>query len=163
LGGAVADTAEPGAGMSVGLSTGADEDSPPAGRGPERDSLPVTVIEPRSGWALLHPAELWRYRELLWFLIWRDVKVRYKQRAVGAGLPDRLRAAGGRGRGRRGGPGLGLADPAAGGRRAAPGGRRAGAVARGGDGPLPRLPGDAAAAVAVVAVPDAGDLPAGRG
>ena len=80
----MADTAEPGAGMSVGLSTGADEDSPPAGRGPERDSLPVTVIEPRSGWALLNPAELWRYRELLWFLIWRDVKVRYKQTAVGA-------------------------------------------------------------------------------
>src|SRR4051794_22209997 len=69
--------------MSVGLPT-TDEDSPPAGSGPERGSLPVTVIEPRSGWALLNPAELWRYRELLWFLVWRDVKVRYKQTAVGA-------------------------------------------------------------------------------
>jgi len=47
-------------------------------------SLPVTVIVPRSGWQLLDLKELWRCRELLGFLVWRDVKVRYKQTALGA-------------------------------------------------------------------------------
>jgi lipopolysaccharide transport system permease protein len=48
------------------------------------DTLPVTVIEPRRGWQVLDLSELWRYRELLFFLAWRDVKVRYKQTALGA-------------------------------------------------------------------------------
>jgi lipopolysaccharide transport system permease protein len=43
-----------------------------------------TVIEPPHGWQLVNVAELWRYRELLGFLIWRDVKVRYKQTLLGA-------------------------------------------------------------------------------
>jgi lipopolysaccharide transport system permease protein len=47
-------------------------------------ALPVTVIEPRSGWQLLNWRELWRSRELLYFLTWRDVKVRYKQTVLGA-------------------------------------------------------------------------------
>jgi lipopolysaccharide transport system permease protein len=42
------------------------------------------VIEPRSGWQLVDVNELWRYRELLGFLVWRDVKVRYKQTFLGA-------------------------------------------------------------------------------
>ncbi len=42
-----------------------------------------TVIEPR-GRATLQLGEVWRYRELLYFLIWRDVKVRYKQTLLGA-------------------------------------------------------------------------------
>ncbi len=46
--------------------------------------LPVTVLLPRSGWQLLDLKELWRCRELLGFLVWRDVKVRYKQTALGA-------------------------------------------------------------------------------
>ena len=37
------------------------------------------------GWAPLRLKELWDYRELLYFLVWRDVKVRYKQTAFGAG------------------------------------------------------------------------------
>jgi lipopolysaccharide transport system permease protein len=45
---------------------------------------PVVRIEPSRGWAALDFAELWRSRELLYFLIWRDVKVRYKQTALGA-------------------------------------------------------------------------------
>ncbi len=45
--------------------------------------LPLTVIEPRSGWQVVEFRELWRYRELLYFLIWRDVKVRYKQTSLG--------------------------------------------------------------------------------
>ncbi len=43
-----------------------------------------TVIKPSSGWRQLNLAELWRYRELVYFLIWRDVKVRYKQTFLGA-------------------------------------------------------------------------------
>lgn len=45
---------------------------------------PVTIIRPSKGWAFLDLRELWRYRELLYFLVWRDVKVRYKQTALGA-------------------------------------------------------------------------------
>lgn len=44
----------------------------------------VTVIEAKPGWKFIDFAELWRYRELLYFLIWRDVKVRYKQTFLGA-------------------------------------------------------------------------------
>lgn len=44
--------------------------------------LPLTVIEARSGWGV-NVRELWRYRELLFFLIWRDVKIRYKQAVLG--------------------------------------------------------------------------------
>ncbi|MBP3959328.1 ABC transporter permease [Gemmata sp. G18] len=46
---------------------------------------PLTVLEPQSGWALLDLKELWRYRELLFFLALRDVKVRYKQTVLGLG------------------------------------------------------------------------------
>jgi lipopolysaccharide transport system permease protein len=46
--------------------------------------LPVTVIERRPGWQIVDLKELWRYRELLFFLTWRDVKVRYKQTILGA-------------------------------------------------------------------------------
>jgi lipopolysaccharide transport system permease protein len=46
--------------------------------------LPVLVIRPRSGWQPVDFAELWRFRELLWFLALRDIKVRYKQTALGA-------------------------------------------------------------------------------
>ncbi|MHB9132245.1 MAG: ABC transporter permease [Armatimonadota bacterium] len=48
-------------------------------------SLPVTVIEPTRGWASLRLRELWEYRELLYFLTLRDVKIRYKQAAIGVG------------------------------------------------------------------------------
>ena len=47
------------------------------------DSLPVLRIEPSSGWISLQLGELWHYRELLLFLAWRDVKVRYKQTFLG--------------------------------------------------------------------------------
>lgn len=43
-----------------------------------------TIIEPRPGWQLVDLRELWAFRELLYFLIWRDVKVRYKQTLLGA-------------------------------------------------------------------------------
>jgi lipopolysaccharide transport system permease protein len=44
----------------------------------------VRVLEPRSGWVAIGWGELWEYRELLGFLVWRDVKVRYKQTVLGA-------------------------------------------------------------------------------
>ena len=46
--------------------------------------LPVTVIRPSRGWISLNLRDLWEYRELLYFLTWRDVKVRYKQTVLGA-------------------------------------------------------------------------------
>jgi lipopolysaccharide transport system permease protein len=45
---------------------------------------PLIVIEPRPGWRLVNAGELWRARELMLFLAWRDVTVRYKQTALGA-------------------------------------------------------------------------------
>ena len=45
---------------------------------------PVLRIEPSRGWVALKLRELWEYRELLYFLTWRDIKVRYKQSILGA-------------------------------------------------------------------------------
>jgi lipopolysaccharide transport system permease protein len=46
--------------------------------------MAAVVIEPTRGWRRLRFRELWESRELLWFLTWRDVKIRYKQTAFGA-------------------------------------------------------------------------------
>src|ERR671936_3087629 len=46
-------------------------------------AVPVVVIEPSRGWRALDLRELWRSRELVYFLALRDVKVRYKQTALG--------------------------------------------------------------------------------
>lgn len=45
----------------------------------------LTIIEPSPGWRLIDVRELWRYRDLLWFLVWRDVKARYAQSVLGIG------------------------------------------------------------------------------
>lgn len=45
----------------------------------------LTVIQPIKGWRMLDWRELWAYRELLWVLTARDIKVRYKQTVLGAG------------------------------------------------------------------------------
>jgi lipopolysaccharide transport system permease protein len=50
----------------------------------ERSELPHTRIEPSKGWISLGLRDLWQYRELLFFLTLRDIKVRYKQTALGA-------------------------------------------------------------------------------
>src|SRR5579863_7400891 len=49
-------------------------------------NVPVvdTTIAPSSGWLDLNLRELWDFRELLYFFVWRDLKVRYKQTAIGA-------------------------------------------------------------------------------
>ena len=43
----------------------------------------VIEIEPSRGWEALDLRGVWEYRELVWFLIWRDIKVRYKQASLG--------------------------------------------------------------------------------
>src|SRR5580700_11834599 len=44
----------------------------------------VVCIDARRRWLALDIAELWAYRELLYFFVWRDIKVRYKQTVIGA-------------------------------------------------------------------------------
>ena len=44
----------------------------------------ITLIEPSKGWAALNLRDLWIYRELILFMTWRDLKVRYKQTLLGA-------------------------------------------------------------------------------
>jgi lipopolysaccharide transport system permease protein len=63
------------------LSARVDSSTPP---NLAADSLPVFSIRPAGRWISVGLRELWEYRELLYFLIWRDVKVRYKQTALGA-------------------------------------------------------------------------------
>ncbi len=46
--------------------------------------VPEILIEPSHGWVSLRLRELWEYRELIYFLVWRDIKVRYKQTVLGA-------------------------------------------------------------------------------
>jgi lipopolysaccharide transport system permease protein len=80
--------------VSSSAETFADEEVPPCTEAAQEASdatgsepgaeLPVTVIERRKGWQVVDLRELWRYRELLFFLAWRDVKVRYKQTVLGA-------------------------------------------------------------------------------
>ncbi|MBD3183127.1 ABC transporter permease [Candidatus Poribacteria bacterium] len=48
------------------------------------ESTPITVIKPSGKWSFPSFREVWKYRELLYFLVWRDVKVRYKQTILGA-------------------------------------------------------------------------------
>jgi len=48
-----------------------------------KQELPVTYLRPSRGWLALDLRELWIYRELIYFMTWRDIKVRYKQTALG--------------------------------------------------------------------------------
>ena len=57
------------------------QSSPPA---PPLPDEPLVVIEPSKSWVALNLRDVWAYRELLYFLTWRDVKVRYKQTLLGA-------------------------------------------------------------------------------
>ena len=45
--------------------------------------IPITIIEPKKGWVPVDLKEIWHYRELLYFLTKRDIKVRYKQTVLG--------------------------------------------------------------------------------
>lgn len=46
--------------------------------------VPLTIIQPIRGWRSLGLGELWAYRELFYFFMWRDLKVRYRQTVIGA-------------------------------------------------------------------------------
>ena len=48
-----------------------------------RNKLATTVIKPNQGWSFVNLLELWSYRELVWVMIVRDIKVRYKQTVMG--------------------------------------------------------------------------------
>jgi lipopolysaccharide transport system permease protein len=50
---------------------------------PTREALTTVHIAPSPGWVSLRLGELWAHRELLYFLVWRDIKVRYKQTMLG--------------------------------------------------------------------------------
>lgn len=50
---------------------------------PRSPSTPILRIAPSKGWRSLGLEEVWEYRELLWFLVWRDLSVRYKQTVLG--------------------------------------------------------------------------------
>jgi lipopolysaccharide transport system permease protein len=52
--------------------------------GTVESDTPVIVVKPSKGWITLKLDELWEYKELLYFLAWRDIKVRYKQTVLGA-------------------------------------------------------------------------------
>lgn len=52
---------------------------------PNKPPEEVIFLRPTHGWTALNLADLWRYRELIYFLTWRDIKVRYKQTILGAG------------------------------------------------------------------------------
>ena len=47
-------------------------------------SVPTLIIRPSRGWVAIKFRELWQYRELIYFFVWRDIKVRYKQTVLGA-------------------------------------------------------------------------------
>ncbi len=68
-------------GAAGAAGTGAPADDPPAA---DHHEPAVHVIRPATGWIHLGLADVWEYRELLYFLTWRDIKVRYKQTALGA-------------------------------------------------------------------------------
>lgn len=62
------------------------DEGPDKPAGPERARpIYVKVIEPPSGWPSLNLRELWRYRDLLYMLVWRDVSANYRQSVIGFG------------------------------------------------------------------------------
>jgi len=61
----------------------AEKPERPLPEGPLQEG-PLVVIEPSKSWVALNLGDIWTYRELLYFLVWRDVKVRYRQTLLGA-------------------------------------------------------------------------------
>ena len=51
----------------------------------EGPPIAARIIEPRVSWQVIDFRELWEYRDLLYFLVWRDVKTRYAQSVLGIG------------------------------------------------------------------------------
>lgn len=59
------------------------ENPPPPHVDADLPEEPLVIIEPNKAWSALDFRDLWAFRELLYFLTWRDVKVRYKQTELG--------------------------------------------------------------------------------
>lgn len=72
--------------MDLTLGTTAQQQTTPAlaKQGIPEAAVPSLFIRPPTGWVPIGFRELWEYRELLYFLTWRDIKVRYKQTVLGA-------------------------------------------------------------------------------
>ncbi len=71
---------------AVKSSTQADHEFEPQNShsvSPQLPTQPLVVIEANRTWSMAHLRELWAFRELLYFLTWRDVKIRYKQTELG--------------------------------------------------------------------------------
>jgi lipopolysaccharide transport system permease protein len=66
-----------------GLRAAHAADDSATGAPPRLPAEPLVVIQPSHSWGALNLRELWDYRELLYYLTWRDVKVRYKQTVLG--------------------------------------------------------------------------------
>ena len=66
------------------MNVSRDSLTSPSITGAQTAGYPVTRIQRSSGWAALNLRDLWAHRELLYFLIWGDLKLRYKQTALGA-------------------------------------------------------------------------------
>jgi lipopolysaccharide transport system permease protein len=71
------------AGPAADLANGHSAPEPAPATPPAEAEPPLTVIQPAGGWRFVNLRELWRYRELLFFLVWRDLKVRYRQTVLG--------------------------------------------------------------------------------
>ena len=50
-------------------------------------SAPTYILQPTRGWVKLNFKEMWNYRELLYFITWKEVKVRYQQTVMGVAWP----------------------------------------------------------------------------
>lgn len=70
--------------FAAAAATTSSSRTPPQPAAPKPTRKPVVVIEPSKPWVPVNLRSLWSYRELLYFLVWRDVKVRYKQTILGA-------------------------------------------------------------------------------
>ena len=66
------------------MSTAMSPETIHTSRAPRLPDKPLVVVAARRSWASINLRDLWTYRELLLFLTWRDVKVRYKQTLLGA-------------------------------------------------------------------------------
>ncbi len=65
-------------------SSGLNKKSPDTNSAVQLPENPVVVIEPKKGWIALDLHDIWQYRDLLYILTMRDIKVRYKQTSLGA-------------------------------------------------------------------------------
>ena len=71
--------------LSSAVETISREASPQTAAVPAAAEIPITIIQPRTGWQLVDWKELHAYRDLFFFLVWRSVRVRYAQSTLGIG------------------------------------------------------------------------------